>query len=131
MHVGGVDGAAVLKNSNGDTWIGEAGGELRINAANGKIVVDRAHAGVAAKTANGDVRIGEVACGAVLAQTACGNVEVGIRQGVAAWLDLDTHCGNVDSRLDAADRPQAAEDSVEVRARSAFGDVTVGRAVDQ
>ena len=59
----------MIKNSNGDTWIGEAGGDLRLNAANGDIAVDVAHAGVVAKTANGDVRLGEVVRGSVVLET--------------------------------------------------------------
>src|SRR5207302_1864023 len=81
-------------------------GDLRVHAANGKIVVDRAEAAVAAKTANGDVRLGEVARGAVLAETALGKIEVGIRDGVTAWLDLNTSFGRVQSDLDDADRPR-------------------------
>jgi hypothetical protein len=124
-----IDGGAVVKNSNGDTWIGEVTGNLRVNAANGRISVDRARETVAAKSANGDVRLGEVAHGAVLAQTGFGRVEVGIRDGVAAWLDLNTRYGNVRNNLDAAERPAPGEDAVEVRARTAFGDITIDRAV--
>jgi DUF4097 and DUF4098 domain-containing protein YvlB len=127
VRIGNVDGSAVIKNSNGDTWIGEVTGDLRVHAANGKIVVDRAHAAVAAKSANGDVRLGEVAHGAVIAETALGKVDIGVSDGVAAWLDLNTGFGNVQSDLDAAERPAAGEDTVEVRARSAFGDITVRR----
>jgi DUF4097 and DUF4098 domain-containing protein YvlB len=123
-----VDGAAVVKNSNGDTWIGEVAGAVRVNAANGKIAVDQAHAAVTAKTANGDVRLGDVASGAVVALTARGKVDIGVHDGVAAWLDLSTSFGRVHSDLDAAERPGAGVDSVEIRARSAFGDITIRRA---
>jgi hypothetical protein len=127
LHIGSIDGPAVVKNSNGDTWIGNVTGDLRVNAANGKIAVDRAHAAVAAKTANGDIRVGEVARGAVVAQTACGQVDIGIRDGVPAWLDLNTRFGAVQNDLDAVERPQPGEDTVEVRARTSFGDITVRR----
>jgi hypothetical protein len=129
LHVLSIDGSAVIKNSNGDSWIGEVTGDLRVNAANGKISVDQAYATVAAKTANGDVRLGEVAHGAVLVQTGCGKLDVGIREGVAAWLDLNTGCGSVHNGLDAAERPEPGQDVVEVRARSSFGDITIRRAV--
>jgi hypothetical protein len=127
LHVGSIDGTAVAKNSNGDTWIGDITGDLRVNAANGKIAVDRAHSAVVAKTANGDIRVGDVARGAVVAQTARGQVDIGIRQGVPAWLDLNTRFGVVENDLDAVERPQPGEDAVEVRARTAFGDITVRR----
>jgi hypothetical protein len=127
LRIDHIDGTAVVKNSNGDTWIGRVTGDLRVNAANGRISVDKASGPVAAKSANGDVRLGEVAHGAVLAQTAFGKVEIGIRDGVAAWLDLNTRYGNVRNDLDAAERPGPGEDAVEVRARTAFGDITIHR----
>ena len=127
VRIGRIDGAAVVKNSNGDTWIGRLTGDLRVNAANGRISVDQASGAVAAKSANGDVRLGEVAHGTVLAQTGFGKVEVGIRDGVAAWLDLSTRYGTVRNNLDTADRPGVGEDAVEVRARTAFGDITIHR----
>jgi hypothetical protein len=129
VRIDRIDGAAVVKNSNGDTWIGEVTGNLRVNAANGRISVDRARETVAVKSANGDVRLGEVAHGAVIAQTAMGKVEIGIRGGVAAWLDLNTRFGNVHNDLDAAERPESGEDAVEVRARTSFGDITINRSV--
>ena len=129
LQIDRVGGAAVVKNSNGDTWIGEIAGDLRVNAGNGRISVERARETVAARSANGDVRLGEVAHGSVVAQTAFGKVEVGIRDGVAAWLDLNTRFGNVNNDLDAAGRPGQDEDAVEVRARTAFGDITVHRSL--
>ena len=95
----------MVKNSNGDTWIGEVTGDLRVNAANGDIAVDRAGAGVAAKTANGDVRLGEVARGSASLKTGFGEIEVGIRDGTAAWLDVNTQFGQVHNELDASDGP--------------------------
>jgi DUF4097 and DUF4098 domain-containing protein YvlB len=122
-----LDSSAVIKNSNGDTWIGVAGGELRVNAANGNIAVDAAHAGVVAKSANGDVRLGEVVRGSVVLETQLGDVEVGIREGTAAWLDVNATAGRVVSSLDSADAPQPSAETVEVRARTSVGDIVVGR----
>ena len=82
---------------------------------------------VGAKTANGDVRVGEVARGAVVAQTAFGKVEIGVLDGVAAWLDLNTKFGRVQNDLGAAEQPAPGEEAVEVRARTSFGDITIHR----
>ena len=122
-----IDGSATIRNSNGDTWIGEVVGDLKVKAANGKIAVDMAHAAVTAKTANGDVHLGGVEHGAVVAETACGRVDVAVRAGVAAWLDLHTGFGHVHNLLEASRQPEPSEDTVEVRARSSFGDITVRR----
>lgn len=128
-RIDSIDGTAVIKNSNGDTWIGEITGDLQINAANGRIWVDQAEASVAAKTANGDVRVGDVIRGSILAQSGRGRIEIGVRAGVAAWLDLDTRYGNVHSDLDSAPGPEPGEDTVEVRARTSYGDISIRRLV--
>jgi DUF4097 and DUF4098 domain-containing protein YvlB len=128
VRVNRVDGAAVVKNSNGATWIGDVTGDLRASSANGNIEVDHAHGAVAAKTANGNVRIDEVARGSVVVETARGRIEIGVVDGVAAWLDLNTGFGRVKNGLDDAPQPAAGDDTVEVRARTSFGDITINRA---
>jgi hypothetical protein len=127
MRITAIDGLAAVKNSNGDTWIGEVTGEARVSAANGRITIDRAGAGVVAKTARGDVRLGDVTHGAVVAQSAFGRVEVGVHEGSAAWLDLDTKFGRVENELDASSRPGPDDDVVEIHAHTSFGDVSVHR----
>jgi Putative adhesin len=129
VEIGSVDGAAVVKNSNGDTWIGDVTGDVRVKAANGRITIDRARAAASVKTANGDLRLGEVERGAVLAESANGRIDVGIRDGVAAWLDLKTGFGNVQNDLQVSDRPSLDEEAVDVRARTAYGDITIRRSL--
>ena len=129
VEIGGVDGPAVVKNSNGDTWIGEVTGELHANAANGKIAVDRPQGAVHAKSANGDILLGAVTGGEIVAETGFGKLDIGVVDGVPAWLELHTSFGNVRNELDPADRPEPGEDAVEIRARTGYGDITIHRAV--
>lgn len=123
-----IDGSAVVRNGNGDTWIGEVTGDLRVKAANGAIVVGAAGGTVAARSANGRIELGEVVRGAVDVQTAAGGVDVGVRDGVPAWLDLHTRFGTVLQDLEATEQPGADEAAVEIRARTSYGDITVRRA---
>jgi hypothetical protein len=127
VNIRRIDGPATVKNSNGATWIGEVNGDLRVNAANGSVTVDRANAGVTAKTANGSVRIGEVTRGEVTLETAAGSLEVGIRTGTAAWLDLRTVSGRVYNELAEVAGPEKTDETVEVRARTYVGNITVRR----
>jgi DUF4097 and DUF4098 domain-containing protein YvlB len=127
MRIIAIDGPAAVKNSNGDTWIGDVTADARISAANGTIRIDRARAGIVAKTARGDVRLGDVAKGAVVAQSAAGRVDVGVRQGSAVWLDLDTKFGRVTNDLEASSRPGPDDDVVEIHAQTSYGDITVHR----
>ncbi|HXC77407.1 MAG TPA: DUF4097 family beta strand repeat-containing protein [Candidatus Acidoferrum sp.] len=127
IRIGEVDGQAVIKNLNGVTWIGEVKGDLRCNSANGDITVDRALGAVAAKTANGAVRIGEVVRGSVELKTAYGELEVGIREGTAALLDVRSHFGNVRNSLAASEGPEPSDQKVEVHARTSFGDIVIRR----
>ena len=122
-----IDGSAVIKNSNGDIRLGQVGGDLRVRAANGDIAVEHSHGSINAKTANGRIRVGSIHGGSLVADTANGHIEVGIADGVAAWLDLDTRYGNVHNGLEAAEGPGSADQQVEVRARTGFGDITIRR----
>lgn len=127
LHIGAIDGKGMVKNANGATWIGEATGDLQVSGGNGAITIDRARADVSANGAHGEIRIGEVTRGSVVARTAMGPIDIGVRDGVPAWLDVETHFGVVRNGLDSAARPGPGEDAVEVRARTAFGDITINR----
>jgi hypothetical protein len=127
LRIGSVAGNAVLKNANGDSWIDEVAGELRISAANGDVNVGVAGADVTAHTANGSVRVDRLSSGSASLKTAMGSVEFGIAAGTAARLDVSTQFGRVDNRLTAAAGPQATDRTVEVRARTSFGDIVIRR----
>lgn len=127
VRVEELDGTAVVKNSNGDTAIGTVTGPVQVRAANGHISVERAADAVDAKTANGSVKVHEVVRGSVVLETGMGDIEVGIREGTAAWLDVQTRFGRVHNTMEAIEAPESASDSVEVRAHTAFGEIAVRR----
>ncbi|RZS31161.1 putative adhesin [Herbihabitans rhizosphaerae] len=127
VRVGRIDGPAVIKNANGDIDVGDVTGDLRCNTANGNIAVQQALAGVNAKTVNGSVRIGEIVRGEVVVDTTAGELEIGIRKGTAAWLDVKSVSGRVHSSLDSASGPESSEETVKLRARTITGDIVIGR----
>jgi DUF4097 and DUF4098 domain-containing protein YvlB len=128
LRVGTVDGPAVLKNSHGTTTVGTVTGDLRVSGANGDIDITRAGGSVVATTAHGTLRVAEVARGSVQLETSYGAIEVGIREGTAAWLDVNSGRGQVRNTLASSEAPAKTEETVEVRARTRHGNIDVRRA---
>ncbi|MBG0566755.1 DUF4097 family beta strand repeat-containing protein [Actinoplanes aureus] len=127
LRVRSVSGPAVLKNGNGEVWVGHAGSELRINSANGDIAADHAGGSVTASTANGDIRMSELVRGSATLRSGAGRIEIGIRQGTAARLDVHTHYGRIRNEMTATDGPVETDEQAEVRARTGFGDILIRR----
>ena len=128
IRLGGIDGTAVVKNSNGDCWIGEVTGDLRAHTANGDIAVGQAGASLAASTSYGDVRVSEIARGSASLRTSFGEIEIGIRSGTAARLDVSTKFGRVHNDLAAAAGPGSAAETADVHASTSYGDIVIRRA---
>jgi DUF4097 and DUF4098 domain-containing protein YvlB len=128
VHIDEIDGNATVKNLSGPIEIGGVTGDARLTGVNGDIVVDRARADVEAKTANGNLRIGEVSRGSVTLETAAGSIEVGVRAGTAAHLDVHALVGSVHNGLTSAAGPGGATNTVKVRARTHLGSIEIRRA---
>jgi len=127
ITVGSVGGDAGVKNLNGRTWIGRIGGDVKVRSANGDVTIEDAGRDVDVKTANGNIRLGQVARGSVTIETAYGGLEIGVRQGTAAWIDATTKFGRVRNQLTPADDPGESPETVQVHARTSFGDVLIAR----
>jgi hypothetical protein len=127
VWIGELDGAGTVKSSNGDIILGGATGDVELKTANGDITVERAQSALSARTAYGNVRVGEVVRGSVQLQTGFGELELGIAEGTAAWLDVHSKFGSVRSDLEAAHEPDSSEETVEVHARTGFGDIVIRR----
>lgn len=123
-----VTGGAEVSTGSGKVRLHEIGGPAVIKSSNGDITVGQADGDITASTANGEVRVGAVTRGTASLKTAFGEVEVGIHNGTAARLDVHTKFGRIHNSLDAADSPAPAEETVEVRARTGFGDIVIRRA---
>ncbi|MEU0932406.1 MULTISPECIES: DUF4097 family beta strand repeat-containing protein [unclassified Embleya] len=127
IRIGEIDGAAGVKNANGNTEIGKVTGDIRVRASNGDITLDHALGDrTDAKTANGSIRVGEVVRGAVVLKTACGDLEIGIGADRPAKLELTTGYGRVHNSLQEV--AKSAEESIEVRMQSSYGDITIHHA---
>jgi DUF4097 and DUF4098 domain-containing protein YvlB len=127
IRIGAVTSDAVLKASHGSIQVGECGGDLEAKLAYGDLDIGTAGGSVTAKTAYGSVRLGAVTSGSIQVESGYGPVSVGVPPGVAAWLDLSSTDGRVRNDLDGEGSPRPTEQTVAVRARTRFGDITITR----
>ncbi|WP_116449968.1 DUF4097 family beta strand repeat-containing protein [Blastococcus litoris] len=123
-----VDGEAEVHTAYGDVRVGETGGPARLETGYGDIRVDRALGSAHGSTKYGEVRVGEAVRGSLVLETAYGDIEAGVREGTAAWLDINSGGGRLRNLLTEAQGPDGAVETVEIHARTSYGDITVRRA---
>jgi DUF4097 and DUF4098 domain-containing protein YvlB len=128
IRIGTVTGDAILKASHGSIQIAQSGGDVDAKLSYGNLEVAKALGSVIAKTAYGDIQLSEVSTGSIQIETAYGQLTVGVRPGVPAWLDLSSKGGHVRNELAADHAPDPTEQTVAVRARTQYGDIGIRRA---
>jgi DUF4097 and DUF4098 domain-containing protein YvlB len=128
IRIGKVTGDAILKASHGTILIGESGGDLEAKLSYGDLEITKALGSVAAKTAYGSIQLAEVSSGSIQVESGFGQVTIGVRPGVPAWLDLSSKEGHVRNQLGSDRAPDASEQTVAVRARTQHGDISIQRA---
>jgi len=93
------------------------------------VIVREARGSVRVSTASGDQNIGSVVTGQVELKSASGDLKIGIAEGSTLWVDARSRSGEVRSELPVSELPPEGEGpTVELRANTMSGDVTVSRA---
>jgi DUF4097 and DUF4098 domain-containing protein YvlB len=130
VRIGEVEGPVGITSSGGQAWIGHAGADLELSSASGGFDIDRADGSVTATTASGAIRIGRMTHGQAKLMNGSGNIEVGISDGTAAYIDVNSERGAVRNSV-ASPSPEGTDAShapVMVHARTRHGDIIIQRA---
>jgi DUF4097 and DUF4098 domain-containing protein YvlB len=124
-----IAGDAKINSASGDVIVRDVTGELSVNSASGDVIVREARSSVRISTASGDQEIGSVSTGKVELKSASGDLKVGIAEGSTLWVDARSRSGEVRSELPVSELPPEGEGpTVELRANTMSGDITVARA---
>jgi len=131
LTVGRIGGSLRISSSSGDLRVGDVTGDVKADTASGDITIRRVGGSLQTETASGDVEIGEVSRGKSRLSTASGDVSVGVAAGTGVWLDLNTASGSTTSDLAMGGAaPQGTQEAtLELRVRTASGDIDVHRAM--
>jgi DUF4097 and DUF4098 domain-containing protein YvlB len=124
-----ITGRLNAATASGNVDVGLLDGDVKFQAASGSLTLDRLRGNAKSQTSSGSVSIATAVSGAVVAHTASGDIEIGIPEGTAAQLDIITASGVVTNRLQPSDGPNASDETLLVRVRTASGDIDIHRAV--
>lgn len=128
LKVETVGGDADLVSGSGDVVLGHVAQSLKVKTGSGDIVVRDAGEMIDAMAGSGDLRVKRFEHGKLRAKTGSGDVQIGVADGTAAYLDIMTVTGDVRSSLDASDAPSDGDQTVELSIQSGTGDVVLQRA---
>jgi DUF4097 and DUF4098 domain-containing protein YvlB len=129
VQIRSIGGDAKINTASGDVIVRDVGGELSVNAASGDVLVREARSSVSINTASGDQQLGSVSTGRVDLKSASGDLKVGIAGGSLLHVDARSRSGEVRSELPVSDLPPEGDGpTVELRANTMSGDITVTRA---
>jgi DUF4097 and DUF4098 domain-containing protein YvlB len=127
IDVGHTSRHAFLTVGSGDISVGELGGEAVTKTGSGDVEVGRLDGRLLTKTGSGSLTVRRARSGVVTARGASGNVDIGIEEGTAAWLDVSTVSGRISQELGEADAPGADQQRVEITAHTVSGNLRVHR----
>ncbi|WP_084956897.1 DUF4097 family beta strand repeat-containing protein [Thermoactinospora rubra] len=128
VKCGTVEGDAAVTSSSGSVRIGAVHGTTEIETTSGDAELEQPGAEVSARSASGDLTLRGVRQGRVVARSASGDVTIAVAHGTAAWLDVSSLSGRVNSQLDRTEAPSGGEPTAEVSARTTSGDISIVRA---
>lgn len=122
-----IGGEFRLKGASGDVRLTELSGDGGITVASGDIHVGEANSSLTLRTASGDITVDRLHQGKFSANTASGDIVVGVASGVAAKLDVTSVSGDMACNVpvEEGSHPEAILDIV---CRTVSGDVEIGAA---
>lgn len=128
LRIGAALGAVGFRSSGGQIWIGHAASDLDLSGASCDFDIVRADGSVTAESASGALRIGRMTSGQAKLKNASGDIEIGISEGSAVSIDVNSERGAVHNFVSSRGEPGPSDAKVSVFARTRHGDITIQRA---
>jgi hypothetical protein len=128
INIERCDGSKLeVSTASGEIHVAYAAGDLRANAASGDISIDEVYGDFQAAVASGDVHVEYLHDGEARVETVSGDVDLGVADGTAIWLDIHTMTGDVDVEQEMGGEPEPGQPTLQLRVNTLSGDVHVHR----
>lgn len=125
VKVGHAEGAVAASTGSGSVQIGTNNGPVAVKTGSGDFRVIDANSDVSLATGSGDLVVGTAHRGKFTVKGASGDVRIGIPAGTPVWTDISTLSGSIHSNLEGVGQPAEGADHVELRAKTASGDIVL------
>lgn len=123
LDVAATMGRIQASTGSGDVQLARVDGAADVRSGSGDVVVKHSTADLAINTASGDQQVLRTGGGTLRLKSASGDVHVGVTEGIAAWLDINTISGDVSFALGRSPEPEQDEPRVAVHVDTVSGDV--------
>jgi DUF4097 and DUF4098 domain-containing protein YvlB len=128
ITAGRVVGVAEITTSWGDLRVAETTALATLKTSGGDIRIEKAAGGITARTAYGTIQVARAVRGDLDLTTSYGDVEVGVAEGTATFLELRSAHGGVRNQLNRVDGAPQPEEFLKVHAVTNYGDIKIFRA---
>jgi DUF4097 and DUF4098 domain-containing protein YvlB len=129
-EIGHVTGNVKAHTASGDIRIKTVGSDLLMRSASGTLGIDSVGGSIEGTTASGDIRVGAIRTGVTDVHSVSGDVKIGVVEGTAVWLDVNTISGDTRSELAVSDSaPTDQPATLKIQIRTVSGDVLIRRAI--
>jgi DUF4097 and DUF4098 domain-containing protein YvlB len=125
INIGEAGDAVGLSTGSGDVRVGDVAGPASVKVGSGDITIERIRDHSVATSGSGDVTVEIADAPSIQAETARGDVQIGVPEGVPTYLDLKTVTGRIRCDLEPSDKPAEGDRTLMLRARTVSGDITV------
>ncbi|MBP2477189.1 hypothetical protein JOF53_006061 [Crossiella equi] len=125
VRLGPMLGGLRARSGSGDLEVSSVGGVSELTTSRGSVWLGAVQADVRVRTGTGDLTVADAAEGRLDLRTGSGELRVGIRQGVAAELDLESSYGQARSDLEVRGDERPHDLRLRVTGRTGYGNVVV------
>ncbi|WP_238164463.1 DUF4097 family beta strand repeat-containing protein [Kribbella pittospori] len=125
INIAEAGDAVGLSTGSGDVRVGDVAGPASVKVGSGDITIERIRDHSVATSGSGDVTVEIADAPSIQAETARGDVQIGVPDGVPTYLDLKTVTGRIRCDLEPSDKPAEGDRALMLRARTVSGDITV------